>query len=204
MIVDYISSTLSCLRWNSNESTINSVEGNYIVGCTHWESTNELKVYSVTRSTDGNLEFIENPSKKLDCTVKKLATFGKSNVICCKENGNATLYSIDQTSLDYQINEIKNWPNLSEFALTDVVVDLSKKSLVLSSEDGYLHFIDINSTNYKVTKSKEVSKSSITCVELLNTSEYIFGNEIGSLKLYDVRKGEVNLNFNFGKSDYFF
>ena len=185
MIVDYVSNTISCLRWNS-------VDGNYIVGCTHWESTNELKIYSISRSKEGNLEFVENSSAcNLDCSIRKLATFGKSSVICCKENGSATLYSIDQTSLDYQINEIKNFDKLSQFALTDIVVDLSKKNLVLASEDGCLHFIDINSTNYKTSKSKELSKSAITCIELLNTSEYIFGNEIGSLKLYDLRKGDV-------------
>lgn len=198
MIVDYISSTLSCLRWNPNESAISSVEGSYVVGCTHWESTNELKVYSVTRG-EGGLEFVENPSRQLECAVKKLATFGKSNVICAKENGSASLYSIDPTSLEYRVSDVCLWNGLSKFALTDIVVDLSKKSLVLSSEDGYLHFIDINSTNYKTSKSKEVSKSAITCIELLNSSEYIFGNEIGSLKLYDVRKGEVNLDFNLGE-----
>ena len=175
------------------------MDGNYIVACTHWEPQNELKVYTVSRSAEGNLELIENLSRSLDCSVKRLATFGKSNVITCKEDGCATLYSIDPTSRNYEINEIKNWPNLSKLALTDIVVDLSKKSLVMSAEDGHLYSIDINSTNYKVTKSKEVSKSSITCIELLNTSEYIFGNEIGSLQLYDVRKGEVNLDFNLGK-----
>lgn len=200
MIVDYISSTLSCLRWNSTDSSLKGVEGNYIVGCTRWENQNELKIYTVSRTEDGNLEFLENPSEKLDHSVRKLSTFGKSNLICCKENGNATLYSIDQTSLDYRVNEVKNWDNLSKFALTDVIVDLSKKCLVLTSEDGYLYFIDINSTNYKVTKSKEeVSKSSITCIELLNSTDYILGNDIGSLKLYDVRKGQVNLEFNLGK-----
>ena len=200
MIVDYISSTLSCIRWNPTESAINSLEGSYVIGCTHWESTNELKIYSVTRSETGNgLEFVESPPKALDCSVKKLATFGKSNVICAKENGGAALYSIEPTSLEYQVNEIASWDALSKFALTDIVVDLSKKSLVLSAEDGYLHFIDINSANYKVSKSKELSKSAITCIELLNSSEYIFGNEIGSLKLYDVRKGEVNLDFNLGE-----
>jgi len=196
MIVDYVSNTISCLRWNSTESSINSVDGNYLVTSTHWELQNQLNVFNVNRG-EKSLELVKSSSKPVECSVQKLATFGKSNVIACKENGSASLYSVDQTSSNYQINEIKNWSNLSNLPLTDIVVDLSKKSLVLSGEDGYLHFIDINSTNYKATKSKEeLSKSSITCIELLNTSEYIFGNEIGSLKLYDVRKGEVNLNFN--------
>ena len=182
---------ISKLRWKSD------VESSWVCATVDNIPNNLLIIYGLQKAPNyDDLEIQKQGLSNVSAGVTQLCTFNSNYIFVLLNNGQVLLKMISKSSF----NDLHYWKNITPYSFTDVIFHKPMNCGVATGQDGFLYYFDI--LNYSLTKSQNISGTSLTCLDSLSQNEFICGNEAGYLKLVDIRQQKTS--FSLGEYYFFF
>ncbi|KAI1301623.1 Nucleoporin Nup43 [Halotydeus destructor] len=187
MLLEYISSKLSSVRWKSLSS--NGTGSNVIIGGT-WDNTpcNKVIAWSVNTFQAPTVEIQHESEAEVNSDVNRICTFMDRFAVVSLGSGDVVLFNIN----DGKLGEAQQWKSIHDGVCTDIVFLEQSKELISCGEDGHLNQLTLDGRHKKCSK---ISATNLECLDVLSAHEVITGNSAGYLKVYDTRGSNVVHSF---------
>lgn len=186
MFVEYVGCKFSRLRWKAGHSGRDSKT--FVGGTWDGGPDNQLVVWSL-EELQSSVEFTRRSQLNVIGDVSQISCFGDNLVAAGTNRGRLDLFSLPE----YELLPVRDWPEVHEGPINDIVFMTGTKSMLTCGTDGYVNVINIEKNT---TQPIELSQTSLESLDLLSANEFICGNASGHLKIIDLRQQSPTLSLS--------